>query len=225
VQLLNEAEMYGDMIIEDLDETYLNLTLKTLRMLKWVEKNCNEVEFTVKIDDDFHLNLWRFLGVLLALSGSDAGKNLIGGEVYRGQIPIRDPSSFYGKSYTPLHLWAEDVFPDFLAGFFYVIGKEARKRIYEGALANRLFHLEDVFVTGIIANRFLGMNLTDLSIISNFWTPLKNVITSSCDIQQRYIGIHFHSTMFNYLECWKNFNAKNFVCDNEWPLFTYCWFN
>lgn len=35
-----ESEVYGDVIQESFLDTYNNLTLKTVMMLKWVNKNC-----------------------------------------------------------------------------------------------------------------------------------------------------------------------------------------
>lgn len=39
-QLINESRLYDDLIQEDFMDTYNNLTIKTLMMLKWVNTNC-----------------------------------------------------------------------------------------------------------------------------------------------------------------------------------------
>lgn len=39
-QLINESRLYDDLIQEDFMDTYNNLSIKTLMMLKWVNTNC-----------------------------------------------------------------------------------------------------------------------------------------------------------------------------------------
>ena len=51
------------MVVEDFQETYLNLTVKTTFLLKWVSSSdCSRAEFIFKVDDDVYVNpekLWR----------------------------------------------------------------------------------------------------------------------------------------------------------------------
>ena len=39
-KIINESDMYGDVIQESFIDSYNNLTLKTIMMLKWVNGNC-----------------------------------------------------------------------------------------------------------------------------------------------------------------------------------------
>ena len=62
--LFLEAEDNNDMIIEDFHDTYLNLTLKTTFLLKWVTASCSRVKYVFKVDDDVFVNpdrLWSSL--------------------------------------------------------------------------------------------------------------------------------------------------------------------
>ena len=59
-----EAEDHNDVVIEDFHDTYLNLTLKTTFMLKWIGKSCPDAKFVFKVDDDVFVNtekLWATL--------------------------------------------------------------------------------------------------------------------------------------------------------------------
>lgn len=40
-RIVNESEVYGDIIQESFVDSYNNLTLKTIMMLKWVTNNCD----------------------------------------------------------------------------------------------------------------------------------------------------------------------------------------
>ena len=208
------------MIVDDMFESYLNLTLKTLRMFKWVRSHCPEAEFIVKIDDDVHLNLHKFYELLKPFTSSLEGRNLIGGHLYEKSQPMRDPNS---KWYTPTQLWPQEVLPNFVAGFFYVLGKDALAKIYAASFDLPLFHLEDVFLTGMIGSHMLKMNITGFQGISIVWGPYSNFYSSSCTIQDKYLAIHFYFSSWNYLNCWAVFNAKDFTCSSVPLLFhSYC---
>ena len=48
-KLREEHEEHGDLIIEDFLDTYLNLTLKTSFGLKWINNNCFDTQFVLKV--------------------------------------------------------------------------------------------------------------------------------------------------------------------------------
>ena len=95
--LLLEAEDNHDMIIEDFHDTYLNLTLKTTFLLKWVTARCSRVKYVFKVDDDVFVNpdrLWSSLKTspihsLTVLSGTPGNRE-------REQIPRQVIYSFTG---------------------------------------------------------------------------------------------------------------------------------
>jgi len=70
-ELMEEEDKHGDIIQEDFIDSYHNLTLKTLAMLKWVNLTCpirNETsypQFILKTDDDMFTNIHRLLKIAL----------------------------------------------------------------------------------------------------------------------------------------------------------------
>ena len=60
-----EAEEHNDLVVEDFQESYKNLTVKTTNLLKWLSSsNCSKARFIFKVDDDVHVNpanLWATL--------------------------------------------------------------------------------------------------------------------------------------------------------------------
>ena len=62
---MSEAEEYHDLVVEDFQESYLNLTVKTTYLLKWLNSSpCSRASFIFKVDDDVHVNpanLWATL--------------------------------------------------------------------------------------------------------------------------------------------------------------------
>ena len=51
-KLADEFEQYGDIIEEDFQENYYNLTLKTIGQLKWATHFCPNMKYGLHIDDD-----------------------------------------------------------------------------------------------------------------------------------------------------------------------------
>ena len=63
--VVQEAEDHNDLVLEDFHDTYLNLTLKTTFLLKWLGAECKLTKFVLKVDDDVFVNmerLWATLG-------------------------------------------------------------------------------------------------------------------------------------------------------------------
>ncbi|XP_058129411.1 uncharacterized protein LOC131271868 [Anopheles coustani] len=174
LRIVNESEVYGDIIQESFIDRYNNLTLKTIMMLKWVTTNCDgKVKFLMKCDDDTFVNVPNLLQVLLggtvplykaAVSFYDnntvlvkspknrlvEGKHLLTGFKFCDAKPISDTSS---KWYSPTYMYDKDVYPHYLSGTAYVMNFETAKVLYRTSLTTPIFHLEDVYLTGIVAER------------------------------------------------------------------------
>ncbi|XP_049283831.1 uncharacterized protein LOC125764049 [Anopheles funestus] len=174
LRIVNESEVYGDIIQESFIDSYNNLTLKTIMMLKWVTNNCDgKVKFIMKCDDDTFVNVPNLLHVLLggtvplykaAISFYDTntvavkspknrlivGKYLLTGFLFCDAKPIGDTSS---KWYSPTYMYDKDVYPNYLSGTAYLMNLETAKLLYRASLSTPIFHLEDVYLTGIVADR------------------------------------------------------------------------
>ena len=53
----DEYRAYGDIVLADFVDTYSNLTLKTLSMLKWINTYCDDADYFLKADDDVFVNI------------------------------------------------------------------------------------------------------------------------------------------------------------------------
>jgi beta-1,3-galactosyltransferase 1 len=77
-------------------------------------------------------------------------KYLLVGFKFCGARPIVDEKS---KWYAPNYLYNGEFYPPYLSGTAYVMTFEAAKRLYAGSLVTSLFHLEDVYLTGFVAEK------------------------------------------------------------------------
>lgn len=77
---------YSDIIQEGFVDSYNNLTLKSVMMLKWVSTNCRSVRYIMKTDDDMFVNINNLVRLLKVRNMS----NLLVGALICGARPIAD---------------------------------------------------------------------------------------------------------------------------------------
>lgn len=125
-------------------DEYSNLTVKSLMMLKWFTQQCSKVPYLLKTDDDVYINLMTLRDLLVA----NKRPNLLLGNLICGAKPIRDP---YNKWYSPEYMYSPKEYPNYLSGTGYVMSINTAKLLLEASLSTPIFHLEDIYVTGILA--------------------------------------------------------------------------
>ncbi|XP_078679395.1 beta-1,3-galactosyltransferase 1-like [Branchiostoma floridae x Branchiostoma belcheri] len=157
-----ENTMYGDIIQENFQDSYKNLTLKTVMTLKWFLSFCPKAAFLMKTDDDTYVNVWNLVKTLRRLEGKP---RLVTGFVIKGAEPRRDVNS---KWYLSPQDYPKDTLPWYVAGGTgYVISSDLVPRLYEMSLRTKAVPLEDVYI---------GMCLENLGI-----TPVQNKQFHCCD--------------------------------------------
>lgn len=171
-----ESQTYGDIIVEDFVDSYTNLTLKSVFMLKWVQNNCPGVKFIMKVDDDIFVNVPNLHHFLL---NQTTKAPLLTGNLICGARPIHDQ---WSKWYTPKYMFREGKYPNYLSGTGYVMSADLVKPLLRMALATPYFHLEDVFLTGICARK-IGVNPKD-----NFGFSYQPRAVSPCVYKEVIMG-------------------------------------
>lgn len=91
-QVLEESNKYKD-LIQDLSfvDSYYNLTLKVVTMLRLVDRHCGDsTKYLMKIDDDMFLHVGRLVQVLKDRNDSS---NILIGKLLTDAKPIRYSSN------------------------------------------------------------------------------------------------------------------------------------
>ncbi|XP_014219981.1 beta-1,3-galactosyltransferase 1 isoform X2 [Copidosoma floridanum] len=145
--VVDESHLYNDVIQEHFHDSYNNLTLKSLMMLKWATTYCDKITYLMKSDDDMFINVPALIKALKARAKSTG--TLIGSLICNAK-PVTDIKN---KWYTPKYMYSERTYPNYLSGTGYVMSLDVARRIYKAALAVPLLHLEDVYITGICAKK------------------------------------------------------------------------
>lgn len=138
-----EAARFDDIIQESFIDTYNNLTLKSISMLKLVNNYClGNVKFVMKTDDDMYVNVDGLIRRFLTREP----KNVLVGSLICKAKPIRSAN----KWYTPAYMYNGKIYPNYLSGTGYVMSIDLIPKLYKQAFVIPIFHLEDIYITGIL---------------------------------------------------------------------------
>jgi len=147
-ELLREATEHRDLIVSRVTDSYENLGLKTISGLDWVVQYCPDAEFVLKVDDDMFVQVDKLLELVHSLLLEGKSQKLVVGNISRGWRPVRNPRSKY---YITEAQYEGDTYPDFATGPSYLVSRAAVIPLVEEALVQKYIHLEDVFITGVVA--------------------------------------------------------------------------
>ncbi|CAO4371742.1 unnamed protein product [Caenorhabditis nigoni] len=164
--VLKEAQVFGDMIVVDLEDNYQNLPYKSLTILLYGQSKAPEsVKLIGKIDEDviFYpdqltplINNGTINMSISAIYGNkwDAGS----------EVSNKDETSrwFIPKSSFKCHF-----FPSYLSGGFYLTTRKAAEQIVKSTKHRKFITVEDAFISGLLAG-----DTTDIEILAwhNFKT-------------------------------------------------------
>ena len=170
---------HRDVIQVPVQEDYLNLTLKTIAMLKWSEVYCSAAQYIAKMDDDTYMNtgaLFKILDRAEEFSADDVNMNItinndnignntastdrkqrvsndgfvLGGHGISHSVPTS------GEAYHTWHInktaYPLDVYPHYALGFFYLFSNNITPNFLKNILSmsTPVINIEDVYLTGVV---------------------------------------------------------------------------
>jgi hypothetical protein len=143
-ELESEALKYKDMIQFGFKDSYFNLTLKDIALIRWAHKKCLVTKYTLKADDDIIINIKELI------RSSKNFKKGMTGLLYNKPPPDRKPSSDW---FIPECIYSGDSYPVHLSGAAYVITNDVMESWIETLdhYSGPVIDIEDLFTTGFIA--------------------------------------------------------------------------
>jgi len=112
-----------------------------------------------------------------------------------GQIHLKDPVDHnpYSKWFAPAAWWDDAYYPPFVSGALTVINSDIVVPILRASLTVPLFHLEDVFLIGMVAFNQLNLmpnNIPRIESNSPEWIIRIKMTFSREDLAKTYIAFH-----------------------------------
>ena len=138
-----EMESYynGDILVGDFQDSYKNMTLKSLFGLKYAREYCKHVPHLLKSDDDMFINIPLLTQFL---DNSTLERSIVG--------PYNDNSKVYrkGKWNISYKDFPFEVFPPYESGSAYVITMDIVPALFETSHYVPWMFIDDVYITGIL---------------------------------------------------------------------------
>lgn len=138
-EIEQESSKYEDIIQINFIDTYENLTIKTLMMMRWLDAHCPQTLYGMKVDADIFVNTFYLRDYLRACPR----RGFITGSVISDGAPRRDTKSKWKIS---KEQYPEDSFPPYVSGAGYVFSRDLAVGISWASRFVRLIPLEDVYV-------------------------------------------------------------------------------
>ena len=144
--LLKESEQYGDIIVGNFQDSYKNLTYKSIMGLHWVTNYCNSTRYVLRTDDDVVVNTYKLVHFLREVdSGSQSSKflycNVEGQGI--GVLPIRNK---YHKFYVNMTDYKYDFYPPYCHGLGSIFSMDVATRLLVASKRVPFYKFEDVFM-------------------------------------------------------------------------------
>ncbi|BFZ22572.1 hypothetical protein BsWGS_25611 [Bradybaena similaris] len=149
--ITEESKQYGDILQEDFLDTYRNLSLKSVSILKWVVMFCNASRFVLKVDDDMYVNIPFLVKTLHEYSlEKSRPEAYVVGSLQVNAHPTKDSNS---KWYSPNSPYFHKTYPNYVSGTAYAMTGITAAILYQASLRVPIFWLEDVYITGICTKK------------------------------------------------------------------------
>ncbi|CAG5122722.1 unnamed protein product [Candidula unifasciata] len=161
--VLNESRAHQDIVVAEFQDSYRNLTLKTVTCMRWLATRCPDAKYFLKTDDDVWVDVDNLLATLKQFSNQL--RTSLGG-VCRSVVVIRDTLS---KWYASKDEFPADSYEPYCSGTGYVGSLHLAKRVAEIYVKVPYFHLEDVYMGMCL--KALGYNTILLPRFDNTAAP------------------------------------------------------
>ena len=156
-----ESRIRRDIIQFQFNDTYRNLTYKTITGLRWISRNCPQAKYIIKTDADVWINMPVLLNLLFFDNVGDVNKmnssfygydnetykwhlnNAIGGFCLKDVYAERHPDSLYKvmrQEYPYLK------YPPFCSGTGYVMKMDTVNAILKVTTKVAFLYLEDIYI-------------------------------------------------------------------------------
>ncbi|XP_059479975.1 beta-1,3-galactosyltransferase 5-like [Neocloeon triangulifer] len=147
-RLEDEGRRHGDLVQGSFNDSYRNLTYKHVMALKWLHYHCQGYKYALKTDDDVFVKLDSI--VTLINNGTFPESNHIVCDVIKRAEVKRSWRSKWRVSPREFH---ESSYPTYCPGWIVLYSQDVIGRLYTLAQKESYFWVDDVHITGILAQR------------------------------------------------------------------------
>lgn len=139
--LAEENLQHHDLIQSNFLDTYLNLTIKTMVIMNWLDTHCATAAYAMKLDSDMFLNVDN---LVIMLKRPEIPKE----EYLTGYLMVNRPvvRSKNSKWYVSEELFPEPTYPTYTLGMGYVFSNDLPGKFVEASKSITPFNIEDAYI-------------------------------------------------------------------------------
>ncbi|XP_029918057.1 beta-1,3-galactosyltransferase 5-like [Myripristis murdjan] len=152
--LKQENLLHHDLIQSNFQDSYRNLTIKTMVMLEWLTAHCLSASYVMKIDSDMLLNVQNLVNLLL--DPNTPKQNYMTGLVWWHSPVLRNPED---KFYMPKEVFDKPEYPPYPLGMSYVMSRDLPGKILGVSPQIKPIFIEDAYLGMCL--KHLGISPTD----------------------------------------------------------------
>ena len=212
--LEEESRKHADIIQMNFQDSYKNLTIKTMMMMNWLAVHCPNASYAMKVDSDIFVNVFYLIRRLR----SSPRQGFITGSVIADGRPRREANS---KWHVSEDLYPEESFPRYVSGAGYVFSADLASRISWASRFVQVIPLEDVYIG--LCLRVLGVE----PVYSRSLLTLRNLFEirklkyDRCTFAKLVIVNGFNPS--ELLHSWQDFSKGYRSCWQQTLLSTRAW--
>ncbi|XP_020816286.1 beta-1,3-galactosyltransferase 1 [Drosophila serrata] len=158
-----ENKYYGDILQGNFVDAYRNMTYKHVMGLKWFTENCPNAQLLVKVDDDVFVNTPQLVKYMEDPSFPEhqllAQPDLLLCRIVKESRVKRSYRSKWRVTYKE---YPHRFYPHYCPGMAIIYASDVVHRLYKAAQKAKYFWVDDVLVTGILAEE-TGTKITSMS--------------------------------------------------------------
>ncbi|EFX82150.1 hypothetical protein DAPPUDRAFT_316750 [Daphnia pulex] len=199
-KIQKENKNFTDIIQMELSDSYRNLPWKMAGLLNWVNTNCRQVDFVLKIDDDMCLNVHVLAHFVKTYY--ESGKMTIFGQSHRVDSKSNNwgPQRSDSQWQISLDEWPWNTYPNYVNGPAYLMHRTSILPLLAAIQTTPMIPFEDVYLTGIcpekagVTNQYsTGSNRITGRNIKNECSDADRLMTWSSDTT------YSHTTVYGML--------------------------
>ena len=210
VLLNKELTNFNDLLQFNVDEALRNLTRKDLLFMQWFLKNCRQIPFVYKGDDDVFLNLKTIISFLQEQKRISVlrAKNLALGYIMRHQK--RQHNISHMKYYMPYNLYPYKYYPIYLSGTGQIYSSQVIEKLFNASLFLRIHPMDDAFEGSLME----AAGVTPLHDYRfRMWGLRSNY--NMCNVNKQFL-ICFPKKKVDLFQVWKDFISYDYSnCNSE----------
>ncbi|KAL1395876.1 hypothetical protein pipiens_010918 [Culex pipiens pipiens] len=143
-----ENRLYDDIVQGSFLDAYRNMTYKHVMALKWFTYHCPEAKYILKADDDVFVNTPALYNVLSGLQ-TPRRRLLFCQEIWNAPVKRTHRS----KWFVSIPEYRNKYYPNHCPGYSILYSPDVAYQLYREAMRQPYFWIDDVHITGTIAQR------------------------------------------------------------------------